>query len=111
MFVVSTPETIAEAKRFLKEFLERSRRAPQSPPDSTGASFQMKGGTDMDIATDDNIEPQLQDAQSSAKQYCAAMAKNVRPLRQINETDENARAGRDSALSFIEKRKRSVIRK
>ena len=111
MKIISTPETIAEAKRALKEFMERSRHAPQSPPDSTGATYEPKGGTDMDIETDDNIKPHLQDAQSSAKQCCSARKKNRRPLRQIDETDENARAGRDSALSFLEKRRRSVIRK
>jgi hypothetical protein len=111
MKIISTPETIAEAKRALNEFLERSRRAPQSLPDSTGAISNAKGSTDMDIATDDNIELHLQDAQCSARQYCAAREKNLRPLRQIDETDENARAGRDSALSFLEKRRRSVIRK
>ena len=111
MKIISTPETIAEAKRALNEFLERSRRAPQSPPDSTEAIFNTRGGTDMAIATDDNFEPHLQDAQNSAKQYGAVRGKNIRPLRKIDETDENARAGRDSALSFLEKRRRSVIRK
>lgn len=111
MKIISTPETIAEAKRALKEFMERNRSAPQLPPDSTGAISHTKGSTDMDIATDDNFEPHLQDAQNSAKQYCAARGKNIRPLRKVDETDENARAGRDSALSFLEKRRRSVIRK
>lgn len=111
MKIISTPETIAEAKRALNEFLERSRHEPQSPPDSTGAISNTKGSTDMDVAIDDNFEPHTQDAQSSAKHYCSAMAKNLRPLRQIDETDENAREGRDSALSFLEKRRRSVIRK
>jgi predicted DsbA family dithiol-disulfide isomerase len=99
----STPQTIREAQHALAQFLEseRERQSRQSAPADAGASFTVE-----DEAQHTPTVP----AQRAAD-YAKARNKNHRPLRQMDEADENAREGRDSALAFLERRRRSVIRK
>lgn len=97
----STPDTIREAQRALAQFLSSERQRSQSATVGSGASFTIE-----DAAQHGPDSP----AQRAAD-YAKARNQNLRPPRQIDETDENARNGRDSALAFLEKRRRSVIRK
>lgn len=103
----STPETMLEAQRALAQYMESERlrqqgkgcaqRAPVAAP----ASF--------------NVEAEAQHVPGSpahrAAEYAKARNQNLRPLRQIDETDNDARAGRDSALAYLERRRRSTVRK
>lgn len=107
----STPETIREAQRALARFLEdeRQRRRSQdaradaiSRPNSPRASFSVE---------DDAQHRPDSPVQCVAVEYAKARNENLRPLRQVDETDENASEGRDSALAYLERRRRSVIRK
>ena len=107
--MTSSPESIAEAKRALREYMERERNTPQSIPDSPQSIFEAKGNTDTDLVTDANIEQIKSEARESARRYAESRSKNVRQARQIDETNAAAVEGRDSALAVIEKRRRSVI--
>jgi hypothetical protein len=113
----STPETRLEAQRALAQFLEdeRQRRRTQGAragivtrTDSPGASFHVE-------AEAQHVHESLAQGEASptqrAAEYAQARNQNLRPLRQIDETDENARDGRDSALAYLERRRRSVIKK
>jgi hypothetical protein len=103
----STPESIKEAQRALAQYMEMERRRQQQgeyvhrSEIEAGASF--------------HVEDEAQHVPDSPTQHAADYAKarnqNLRPLRQLDETDENAREGRDSALAYLERRRRSVIRK
>jgi predicted kinase len=116
----STPETRLEAQRALAQFLEdeRQRRRTRGArasivtrtdsPGASLASFHVE-------AEAQHIHESLAQREASPTQRTAEYAKarnqNPRPLRQIDETDEDARDGRDSALAYLERRRRSVIRK
>ena len=110
MIIKSTPETVAEAKRALSEFMQRSRQARETGdtsillPVDAGASFTVEDKAQ-------HISSVSSDPAQRAADYAKARNQNLRPLRQIDETDENACEGRDSALAFLEKRRRSLIRK
>ena len=101
----STPETIREAQRALAQYMksERRRQSHRDAPDDSEASFTIE----------DDAQRGPDSPAQRAREYAKARNRNLRPLRQIDETDEDedARAGRDSALAFLEKRRRSVIRK
>src|ERR1700749_2717281 len=103
----STPETIREARAALAQYIEaerlrqqREQRAQCAPLDA-GASFNVE----------DEAQHVLDSSTQRAADYAKARNQNLRPLRQIDETDENVREGRDSALAYLERRRRSVIRK
>lgn len=103
----STPETIAEAKRALNEYLRHAAQMHQGSPQR---DFRTEGGSDTDFDNGDDLG-QIPAARESARRYVESRSNGVRPVRQIDETNQVAVQGRDSALAFIEKRKRSVIRK
>lgn len=88
-----------EAERMLSEFLRRALRhgtvAPQSVP----------------FVEDESEHSTTSQEHTQAHEYAKARNQNLRPLRQIDDTNENARDGRDSALAFLKKRRRSIIRK
>jgi hypothetical protein len=98
----TTPDNIAEARRVVAQYLESQRERQRGARDDDGDV--------LDVEAEHKHHFDI-DAQKRAAEWADAKNRNLRPLRQMNETNENARAGRDSALSFIEKRKRSVIRK
>lgn len=101
----STPETIREARLALARYMEAERRQrkhrAQLATFDAGACF----------SVEDEAQHGPDSPAQRAAEYAEARNQNLRPLRQINETDENARDGRDSALAYLERRKRSVIRK
>jgi hypothetical protein len=109
--MTSTQESIAEAKRALNEYLRRERDASLSRPVCAGATFQTEGGSDTPSNNGDDLGRIVNEARESARRYAESKAKNTRPVRQVDETNASAVEGRDSALAFIEKRRRSVIRK
>lgn len=101
----STPETIIEAQRALARYMDAERqqqgqRAHCAPVDA-GARFNVEDEAqhDPDLPT------------QRATDYAKARNQNLRPMRQIDETDENAREGRDAALEYLERRRQSAIRK
>lgn len=104
----STSETIHEAQRALARYMESERLRQQREHRArlvtldAGASFSVED--EAQHSPDDS-------AQRAAAEYAKARNQNLRPLRPIDETDENAREGRDSALAYLERRRRSVIRK
>lgn len=103
----STPETIREAQLALARYMEGVRRREQGgkrAPLDAGAPFSVEDDAQH------GPEPPETPAQRAAE-YAKARNRNLRPLRQIDERDENAREGRDSALAYLERRRRSVIRK
>lgn len=98
----TTKENIAEARRAIALYLESQRESQRGARDDAGATFI------------DEAEPEHAldiDAQKRAAEWATARNKNLRPSRDMDETNENVRDGRDSALSYLEKRRRSVIRK
>ena len=106
----TTPKNIAEAKRALDEYLRRERHVAQVRQNRSGATFQAEGGSDTSFDKGDDWG-RITEARASALRYIALRSKGIRPVRQIDESNQPAVEGRDSALAFIEKRKRSVIRK
>lgn len=101
----STPETISQAQRALARYMDAERQQrehrAQFVPVDAGARF--------------SVEDEAQHVPDSPTQRAAEYAKarnhNLRPLRQIDEKDENAREGRDSAIAYLERRRRSAVRK
>lgn len=99
----STPETIREAQHALAQYLEAERertRRPIAQSDSRGR-----------FGVEDKAQNSPDSPTQRAAEYAKARNRNLRPLRQIKESDENAREGRDSALAYLERRRRSAIRK
>lgn len=86
-----------KAARLIKE---RVVNSPLSHLGDLGEQFDSKGEADY-----------ARDVREQAHRYCEARSKNIRPMRAINEADRNAVEGRDSALAFLAKRKRSIVRK
>jgi hypothetical protein len=109
--MLTTPESVAEAKRALNEYLRHSRHASLTRENRAGATFRTEGGLDTDFVTGTDLGPILDEAREAARRYAESKSKNVRPLRQIDESNKAAVEGRDSALAFIERRRRSIIRK
>jgi hypothetical protein len=109
--LVSTPETVAEAKNALKEFMQRSRDATQSRPDSFGATFCTDGGADTNLITDDNRERIIEEARTSARRYYEARGKNLRLLRWIEETNQAAVEGQLSALNWLKRKGESRLKR
>jgi hypothetical protein len=68
-------------------------------------------GSSGAIFTSEDEPDYIHAAREQARRYCEERNKNLKPARQIAEVDENARAGKMSALEFLERRKRSAIRK
>lgn len=99
----STPETILEAQRVLAQFLENERQR-QRRPDA-------RGDSPASFSSEDEAQHVPESPTQRAAEYAKARNQNLRPLRQINEKDENARDGRDSALAYLERRRRSMIHK
>jgi hypothetical protein len=108
--MLTTLETIAEAKRALDEYLRRERYAPLARQGTPQRTFAAEGGLDTDFDTGDNLG-QISEARESARRYVESKHNHNRPVRQIDENNQAAIEGRDSALAYIEKRKRSGIRK
>ena len=101
----STPESIMEAQRALAQYMEEERQSRQCAPVDAGAKF--------DVEDEAQHSPDFRErmARVQAEEYVKARNQNLRPLRQIDQSDENAREGRESALAFLERRRRSAIRK
>ena|SRR5918911_1407989 len=106
----STPESIAEAKRALDEFMQQNRHAPQPRPRSSGATFQVEGDTDTATHTEDDRERIATEARESARRYCEAKAKNVRPVRQIDESNPAAVEGYRSAMAWLKCKAKSRLK-
>lgn len=105
----STPETIQEAKRALARYMEAERRRQQGKGRAQFATF--AAGAISHVEDDAQHGPETPESlEQRAADYAKARNQNLRPLRQIDD-DENAREGRDSALAFLERRRRSIIRK
>jgi phospholipase/lecithinase/hemolysin len=106
----STPETIREAQRALAQYMETERRRQhrRDALGDAGAAFSVEDGSQHA-----HKAPAQRDGspEQRASDYAKTRNQNLRPLRQIDESDENARDGRDSALAYLERRRRSVIRK
>ena len=100
----STPETIREAQRALAQYMESERRRQRGRDALDGSRATFHGEDEAQHGPDSPERVQ-------AQEYAKARNQNLRPLRSINEMDENARAGRDAALAYLERRKRSVIRR
>jgi hypothetical protein len=88
-----------EAERVLSEFLGRALRDGTVDPQRVYS------------VEDESEHSTTSQGRTQAHDYAKARNQNLKPLRQINEADENAREGRDSALAFLEKRRRSVVRR
>lgn len=106
----STPDTIREAKRALAQYLESERLRQQEKGRAQFATFDAGAISHIEDDAQQGLEPPESPAQRAAE-YAKARNQNLRPLRQVDESDENARAGRESALAFLERRRRSAIRK
>ena len=74
----------------------------RSRPGDSGASFRSEGEPEPDHVVE---------ARKRAIEWARARNKNLRPARDIDESNESARAGRDSAIEFLKRRARSTIRK
>jgi hypothetical protein len=113
MIVVSTLETIAEAKRALSEFMQQSRQAkgtsPLRPPDA-GATFMTEGDLGLDDVTEDERGRISKEAREQARRYVEAKSKNVQPVRTVNESNEAAIEGQLSAFDWL-KRKGRLLQK
>jgi hypothetical protein len=110
MFIESTPETVAEAKRALEEFVRRGRHTPTLRPETPRQTFSERGKIDTDIVTDANREQIKKEARESAHRYCEARSKNVRPLRQVDESNQAAVEGQLSALDWLKRKGKSRLK-
>lgn len=104
----STPETILEAQSALARYIETERLRQQREKHARFATFD--AGARFSVEDDAQHGPETPE-QRAAAEYAKARNQNLRPLRQLDETDENAREGRESALAYLERRRRSVVRK
>lgn len=102
----STPESIMEAQRALAQYMEEERQSRRCAPVDAGAKFDVE-----DEAQHSPDSPEQIRAQEEAQEYAKARNQNLRPIRQIDESNPAAIEGRDSALAFLERRRRSAIRK
>lgn len=103
----STPQTIREAQRALAQYIEMERQRQQQGQ----RVHRSKSDTGAKFDTEDDSQHVPESPTQWAADYAKARNQNLRPLRQIDERDEAARDGRNSALAFLERRRRSVIRK
>jgi hypothetical protein len=103
----STPETILEAQRALARYMESERLRQQGEL----RAQQVMLGAGASFNVEDGAQHVPESPRQRATDYAKARNQNLRPMRQMDETDENARAGRDSALAYLERRRRSAVRK
>lgn len=69
------------------------------------------GGTIKPLSISDQTTDQdIQDAKAAARAYAAGRNSNTR-IRSYNESSEEARAGVQSALSWLDRKRKSAIRK
>ena len=111
MIIESTDETVAEAKSALNEYLRRGRPAAPSLPDSLQQTFRAEGGTDTDLVNDANREHLIEESRESALRFCEARSKNVRPLREVDESNQAAVEGQRQALDWLARKGKSRLRK
>src|SRR4028119_365018 len=76
----TTLENIAEARRAVAQYLELQRERQGGGRGDAGATFTNKAEPEHDFDTD---------AQRKAAEWANARNKNLRPLRETDETDEN----------------------
>jgi hypothetical protein len=95
--MITTQQNIEEAKRATTAYIASQRRARLGTP---GAVF-----------TSEDEPDYVELAREQAKRFCEAKAEKRHPVRPIDESDRSAVEGQKAALSFLEKKKRSAIRK
>lgn len=106
----STPETIMEAQRALARYMESERQRQCHRSTQIGSPTSFSTEDDAQHGPEPLTQMETSPTQRAAE-YAKARNQNLRPLRQIDEADENARDGRDSALAYLERRRRSVLRR
>jgi hypothetical protein len=108
--MLTTPESIAEAKRALHEYLRRERHAAQMGQNSPQEIFAAEGGSDMPFDKGDELGPILDEARESARRYIELKAKNPRPVRPVDVKSPAAVEGRIQALSWLNRRGKSRLK-
>jgi hypothetical protein len=101
--MLTTPETIAEAKHALNEFIRRKRHVAQLRQNRSGATFQTEGGLDTDFDTEGGLGRIRAEGQESARRYLDK-SKNARPVRPVDESSPAAVEGHIQALSWLKRR-------
>ena len=98
----------AQAQENLRHYIEQQRKQRQKQ-----ASDNLLDAlrTAASAFSDDSEGSYIEEAQERAREYCAARNKNLRPVRVVDPGNEAAVEGQRSALAFVERRRRSVIRK
>jgi hypothetical protein len=108
--MLTTPETVAEAKQALNEFLQRERHASLARSRSPQRDFSAEGGSDMDFDNRDELGPILNEARESARRYIESKSKNARPIRFVDEKNPAAVEGQIQALSWLKRRGKSRLK-
>jgi hypothetical protein len=114
----STPESVAEAKRALSEYMRLEREAavqraghgPQMRGGSPRQTCAAEGGSDTPFDNRDDWGQFLDEARESARRYLEQKAMNTRPVRPVDETSPAAVEGRIQALSWLKRRDRSRLK-
>ena len=97
-----------QAQEHLRHYIEQQRKQKQKQ-----ASDNLLDAlrTAASAFSDDNEQDYIEEARQRAHEYAQARNKNLRPVRVVDANNEAAVAGQRSALEFVERRRRSVIRK
>ncbi|MDT7807995.1 MAG: hypothetical protein QOJ70_1808 [Acidobacteriota bacterium] len=108
--MLTTPETMAEAKQALHEFMLRERHASLARENRAGANFQTEGDSDTPFDNRDGWGPILDEARESARRYIASKSKNARPVRPVDESSPAAVEGQIQALTWLKRRGKSRLK-
>jgi hypothetical protein len=108
--MLTTSETIAEAKRALNEYLKRERHMSLSHPGSSQRDFGADCDSDTPFDNRDDWGVILNEARESACRYIESKSKNARTVRPVDETNPAAVEGRIQALSWLKRRGKSRLK-
>lgn len=108
--MLTTPETITEAKRALDEYLRRERDGSLSRLEPPQQALGMEGGSDTDSDNGDYLRRIQHEARASAFRYIESRSKNFRPARQVDESNPSAVEGYIQALSWLKRKGKSRLK-
>jgi hypothetical protein len=94
----STPESIRESQQALAHFLRQSRR-------------DAGGGSRASFDVEDEAQHTPDEPAQRAAEYAKARNQNLRPVRQIDESNPAAVEGQRQALDWLARKGKSLVRK
>lgn len=103
-----TDQYTQDAERALAQFME-TQRQKRVASEILSTAFR-DGEIDPGAISGSEADADYQDAKEGAREYAQARNSNAR-VRHYNEQNESARAGVKSALSWLDRKRKSAIKK